>query len=74
MQEWNQGQGVSLKVIDICDSRAHLIFPVARNLLEQHNSNLGEVKQKKICELVYQFKDTQFKGNQLELAKEVYWF
>ena len=40
-----------VKIIDICDSCAQEIFPVCSKyqyLLEQHNSNLSEVKQKNI--------------------------
>ena len=52
-----------VKIIDICDSSAHEIFPVVVNINIWNNTIQTLVRLKKKYNVVYQSKATNFVGN-----------
>ena len=64
-----------VKIIDICNSCAHEVFPVAVNINICWNNIIQTlVGLNKKYKGVYQSKATKFVGNKRELTKEVHWF
>ena len=64
-----------VKIIDICDSCAHEIFPVAVNINICRNNTVETlVRLDKKYKVVYQSKAIQLIVNKRVLTKEVQWF
>ena len=65
-----------VKIIDICNSCAHEVFPVAVNINICWNNIIQTLVglNKKYKNQNISIKATQFVGNKRELTKEVHWF